>query len=721
MVVATNASLASYGSDDNNSKGGNNTIEASGGIGGSDGGNGGNAYNGDGLYIYKESGLGTIELLSSGKAKANFSAKNPGSVKFDLGSNPLEVESDLSLAVESTEPAAGTYYLISGTSKVYKSDGDGILGNFDTDERDQEEVTGISIKKGRTLNLELNSVGSGVNIDVKNDIVNHGAITADEVDALNMGYIDLGASSYLGKGTINTAGTKAGQNGGYLGIEAYAALLNSGDFSSNGADNDTGDAGDAGDIYFYADYSRMQNTGDLSANGGHSTTANGGDGGYVYLESYASQVFNSGDLSANGGNGVASGGDADYVELYTGYDGIWNKGNLSSNGGDASGGDAGDGDYVELYAYGPSGIYTSGDLSSTGGNTTDAAANAGDGGYVYVYTYDEYAYEASNDEWEAGSIEISGDILITGGNAVATGTGDGGEGGQVYIEQEGSDAVATLDPKSSPSIKLLGYKSATFKGGAGNHPGAGSDVDIENDYASLASDGDYVPGGSIINKVDFDLRGGDIAENVTGTVIYAAAGGDFAMYTDSEYAQPYVGEGIAEIMNYGDIDNSSGPALNATSATNNGDVWIYGMNGVTNKGDITNNGGADTGTDTATSGYGAGRGDIEMLSDQFVHSFGNLSANGGNGQYRGADAGDIDLAGGFGSIKASGKLSANGGNADSDLTGSTGGDAGDINVWSQNLDGRSINVKESYLVGTGETDGDEGHFFDGLSCSGDCN
>ncbi len=663
------------------------TINTTGADGGPAGGSGG-----DGGYVelYSDYGSGgPIEILGTGAANAGWT---PTAAVVNLGSNPLSITADTTIAVETVEPAAGTPYLVADDYDLYISDGDAGLAN-------ETPVTGISVALGTTLTLELNYSGAtGVRISLSNDIDNMGTITTVDFSATQRGNMRLYMASYHGNSTIDTSGALDGQSGGDVRLYPNYSFFNNGTINTSGYGSTTGAAGSGGYVSIEADYS-FENTGDITTDGGTASGAGttGGTGGYIDLETYYSNLFNSGDLSSRGGDGLTAGGDGGYQYLYVDYVGdLRNSGNMDASGGDATAGDGGDGGYFYVQLYG-SDLINTGDLTTTGGSTTDSSSNGGDGGYIEVYLDYGYIYEYT----PPGDILFSGNINTSGGLAVTTAgaTGDGGDGGYFYVEGDYEDYPM------GQRIALLGYTGIDSSGGDGNYGGDGGNLDLEHYYGWSSSE-TYVPSGNVTNEVDVNASGGSVVAGATTTPADGGDGGNSHMETDYYYGM--LNPAIDKAVNKGNLNLSGGDSLESTTnyTGDAGHFWLWGYNGVTNTGNITAVGGDDFGT----TGYGNQGDDIELYAELGpVKNSGDFDTSGGDGEYNGGDADNIDLFGP--EVTNSGNLTAVGGDADPVLAGSTGGDGDDVELYSP--DGRN-GITHSGTVtnngGTGTTPGTDGDY-----------
>ncbi len=101
---------------------------------------------------------------------------------------------------------------------------------------------------------------------------------------------------------------------------------------------------------------------------------------------------------------------------------------------------------------------------------------------------------------------------------------------------------------------------------------------------------------------------------------------------------------------------------------------------MTNTGNLSNDGADDLEMDGAgPAGYGWPGGAVRLLSDMGpVANSGNVSANGGDGEFMGGGTADVVLAGT--SVVNSGNVSARGGNANPAISGSRGGRGGFVEL-----------------------------------------
>lgn len=613
----------------------------------------------------------------------------------------------------------GSAYLRNTHNEIQVSDGDTAI----VDAR----ATGLTVDKGVTLTLPPNSWSTTrTNIDVANSIVNKGTIATTDATATSRTDLNLDAANYYGAAgsSIDTSGHDDVRNGGYVDMNFWTSFVSSSDINTSGATDAAGVAGNADYVYIYGGYV-TENNGDIMAMGASGdATNNGADGGYVELDTYVGTTSNTGNINASGGDG-ASGGNSSYIYIYStsGYAGqMKNSGDLTANGGNAlaaAGGTGGAGDWIGLYNYG-SDIISSGELSVAGG---DASAADGDGGNVWS-GIDIYA-DAGSASWAwgnadrpAGDIILSGNIDVSGGDAQATGTGSGGNGG--YFDAWNDNSYNGQELTGDSVIALKGYSSIVASGGDANYPGDGDWLDLEAYYGWDERSYAYTAG-PIRNEADLDTSGGNAPSTSTGNHGGGSygQGGDVWIATADTYS--YGSEDLTT-TNLGNIDTSAGDVFNRDFeqfpwTADGGDVEIWGSDGIVNRGDINTSGSTDIAADGGTAGIGGSGAYIEMYAEGPIASAGDLTGNGGDGEYLGGNARGTWI---FGSVlKVSGVISANGGNADSALAASVGGD-GDDHYVNPSEAGSKITATFSYAAGTGETDGTEGLAIVAGACEGNC-
>lgn len=707
LAVAV-AALALSGCDSDSSSsggGGNALINMFGGNGGTgvngQGGTGGDLY----LYGYGPGGL----AVTGGSANAKFQSRS-----FDpsFGDNPLTIDEDTTIEVVTDAPATGVAYMLVNNNSIYISDGD-------TDEGEEDAVTGIYIAPRATLTLSPNRNNDGnfasretVSVDVEFDIHNRGTIVvADSIDA-ERSNINLYTGSYLGQGTVSTAGTADSPDAGYVYIEGDYAVINSGDIDARGADAD--DGGDGGYIGLAGDY-YTQNSGDLMGQAGNGTDGDGGDADGVEVYSEYGAALNSGNLYAYGGDGTENGGDGDYAQVYMNTYGAGdaaNSGDFDTHGGngaDGTGGDAGD---VYMYTYGGA-VRNSGRVNAAGGTAGADGSNGGSGGDVEGgVEYGQLANWGGYDYTPALGVFWSGAIDAQGGDAVADGTGDGGTGGDLdfYVNDYDSDADWAYP------VKLLGYRSIGLHGGTGSFGGDGGDVDMETYYASL-NDEEF-SGGSILVHASINASGGDALADGADAIADGGDGGEIEIEADQEYDYAQAKAYVAKVDVRGDMNTSGGANRDAGSTSDGeaGYIYIWGTDGVAFAGNALLDGGDDVADNGGTNGRGGNADYFQLVASVGPTSHtGNISMTGGDGEYRGGNADWVGINGT--KVTVRGNIDGLGGAADPDLAGSVGGEGGEFEIHSLNGD-QSYSGRFVYAGGAGETEGEEGYDWSGLNCVG---
>jgi hypothetical protein len=672
------------------------TINTSGADGGPDGGSGGDGGYVD-IQMYYGS-IGPFQVLANGAADASFT---PTAFTPNLGDNPLAITADTTITVEVAEPAAGTPYLILNSPILRISDGNLTLS-------DETPVTGISVAAGATLTLALNYTTYAW-VTLSNDIDNDGTITTDDNGALR-GNLRLDLASYYGNSTIDTSGTLDGQSGGYVEIYPSYSFFNNGSINTSGADSTAGAAGDGGYVQIYANNYGIENTGNITTDGGAGSGVGttGGSAGYLDWQAELS-LYNSGNLSCRGGGSVDGGGGGSWIYLLAGNSSpgnLHNSGDLDTSGGDATSGDGGSGSSIDLYAYGGD-IINSGNLTTKGGDTTDPDSNGGDGDYIYIEVYYQSSFSGvPNDDTPPGDVLFSGNVDASGGSAVtdAGATGSGGSGGnfEIYADYE-------YYPLGQ-QIALLGYSDIDTSGGDGNDGGTGGYVDLFCDYGNDWRTGLDTASCSITNEVDINATGGSVVAAATNIPADGGNGGYVEMETDYDWGVFY--PDIDKVTNSGNIDTSGGESLESNlGAGYAGYVWIWGYNGVTNNGNITAGGGDDFGTDGGITGSGSDADAVQIYAELGpVSNSGNLTTDGGGGEFAGGNANVIELFGP--EVSNNGALAANGGDADPSLAGSVGGAGDDVELFSP---GGMQGITQTGTVtndgGTGAAPGSDGNYY----------
>ena len=693
------ASIALTGCDSGDDSSSSTVINLSGGAGGLDG-----AVGGRGGWFSFENYTGTGSLVTlerSGKADAGF---DKADITVELGSNPLEITANTTIAVVTEAPATGVPYMVLNNSNVFISDGD-------TDEADETPVTGIHVAKGKTLTLELNEPNDvydnrfsttvpGALINLSHDFHNQGTVTTDD-GVYGPGSLDIYAEVYVGTGTVDLEGRADGDYGGNFFVNADTAILSEGKIVTSGRNSTEGNAGAAGYIDFESDL--VQNYASVTANGGSSTAddGNAGDAGAFYMYSYGDGTYNAGNVVANGGSAANDAGDGGALYLGASYGGdVYNQGDITANGGSSLTRSGASGGYFGTSASGGD-IVNSGGVVARGGKTASADDETtyygGYGGGVYAYVSD------SLEDGPVGDVTWSGKLDLRGGDALAAGTANGGNGGSFDVL-----ADVRYDPTGS-DILLLGYDLIKADGGDGDWGGDAGYGGIINGTADFdevcppdaSCTYTYETGGSVLASIGLSAVGGDASPKGTSEIARGGFGGDFEVMTgQTDSDADYETAGVTVDFT-GDIDVRSGTSRNYNeSDLNGGGAEFYGASGVSVVADIIADGGRDIGktTGTGASGgwatFGSAYGDITVK--------GKLNANGAYGALLGGDGGMVMFYPEDNDVVFTGSIKVNAGDADSDLV-SVGGDGGYACGYTELFDG----VLE-YALGTGATDGEEG-------------
>lgn len=715
-VAIASATLAGCGSDSKeaaSTPAAAATVEAAGGmtvkLQGGIGGNGAGNYGGYGsdFELYKEAGGGDVKVLKTGAANAAFTAKSftPsfGAVKATVSAN-TDLSGSMLADCAATPPAAGALYQVINNSNLFKSNGVTVACEA------EEVVTGLDVKSGATLTLGVNMTSwtdwAYVNLDA--DIRNSGKITVADFSATQRGNLDLESSSYTGSGKIETNGTLEGQNGGDIYVYADYGLINSGAMNASGDDSTTVAAGNAGYIYLEGDY-YTQNTGKLTARGGNTTFAGaaGGDADYVELYSSWGPVFNRGAIDTRGGTG-ATGGDGGDVEMYAYLGNLFNSGKISAYGANSTVGNGGNGGYIGFESDAGQ-IRNSGSVLAWGGDTTDVAGSGGNGDELYVYSEDDGLYEYT----PAGDIYWSGQIDLSGGDAVATGTGNGGSAGNVYAEVYGDD----VNLKSQ--LVFLGYSKVQTFGGEGNHGGSAGGYELYN-YDGYVYGDQYAPapGGSVISQAALVGYGGNARATGADPQGNGGRGGYIYLETDY-YPTAQLVPTSQKTTHTGNVNIAGGAGRNQNSIYLNygGYSWIWGYNGASFTGTFNSDGGDDLGTTAGTVGYGGYAPALYVYSELGLAKVaGNVSINGGDGNYAGGYSDGMYIYGN--TVNVASVIKANGGNADATEVGSQGGYGGYIELKATRPESSTVTGSATYAGGTGATKGSEGAYMRLISCAG---
>jgi hypothetical protein len=412
---------------------------------------------------------------------------------------------------------------------------------------------------------------------------------------------------------------------------------------------------DAAQLYLYATTIVIAKTGRVDTSGDDVAAGDGGDAGYLRLGADGS-AFSEGTLLARGGRGTTSGGSGNGIGLYGDWGMAVHTGEMDASGGDASDGQGGGAGWAEVSVDDLGTALNSGTMRARGGNGT---TGGGSGGWLYVENYDR------------GPAYSTGELDGAGGNASVDGSG--GEGGGVYVEAYGADAVL------GGTVSVHGGHGA----GSGNG-GWGGDVDLYN--WDTWGENAIVPAGRIVLGADLDVSGGN---GVNG-----GGGGYVDVETGSE--RPSSEQPQIRFVGFAAIDVSGGHG--GSDGGYGGDVEVYAYpsapyagtqrhGSILNEASITGRGG------DATTGSAAGGGYVELSgygefdgwdllvvaaepgSTSNVTNQGEIDVGGGNGVSGAGNGGDVYLSA-YGDVRNEASLRSNGGNS-----GSWGGYGGYVELY----------------------------------------
>jgi len=405
----------------------------------------------------------------------------------------------------------------------------------------------------------------------------------------------------------------------------------------------------------------------------------------------AAYLYNSGAINSSGGDGTTSGGQGGSVSVRSstiGFPGgeLRNSGTMNASGGNGAGGAGGD-----------------------GGDTSDAASMGGDGGNIFVASG-----PASIAAGPAGNLLLAGNLDSSGGSALAAGSGNGGNGGSVFVGVDASGSysgVTGLPPPTTQQVSLFSYGIIDTSGGTGNQGGDGGSVNVIDDGerwdAGSSSFVDDV-GGDVTTQAAITTRGGSVATGVSVTPAMGGFGGDVFLYGDQDPSG--ITPGAERVNNSGKIDTSGGDSLGLTAdpGPNAGVIDLYTTNHVTNSGALTANGGSDNvDDDNLTTGFGhSGTPDVYLQAIlATATNSGTINANGGDGEAQGgAGANSVHI--GDDQVVNSANISVRGGDADIGLPGSVGGNGGDIIMFDGDIPDQTGTLDVS--GGSGDTPGVDG-------------
>jgi hypothetical protein len=480
-----------------------------------------------------------------------------------------------------------------------------------------------------------------------NGSINTSGADSTVVDAGDGGYVQIYASYGIeNTGNITTDGGAAsgagttGGTAGYLDWQADLSLYNSGNLSCRGGEGVSA-GGDSNSIYLFAGNSYpgdLHNSGDLDTSGGEATAGDGGFGSSIDMYAYGGDIINSGNLTTKGGDTTdpdSNGGDGDYIylEVYyqSSFSGVaWDdtpagdilfSGDVDTSGGLAvtdagatgSGGWGGNFEIYADYEYYPVGqqiaLLDYNGIDTSGGDGNDG----GTGGYVDLFCDYGYDYRTGLDTASC-NMTNEVDIDATGGSVVAAASSipaNGGDGGYVEMETDiyygvyypdidkvvnsgnidtsGGDSLeVTSSPGNANYVWIWGYNGVTNSGNiaAGGGDNLGTDGPLLTGYGNDAEAVElYAELGPVSNSGDLTTDGGDGEDGGGNANVIGLFG--------------------PEVSNSGPLAANGGDADPSVVGSTGGDgdvVELFspgGMQGITQTGTVTNDGGtgAAQGTD----------------------------------------------------------------------------------------------------------------------------
>lgn len=694
---------------------------------------GGNAHysagNGGDINIGKQYSSAPLNISVNGLPDTRYDVPE---ITINLGSNPLTITADTTIAHYNATVESGDLYLYN--DRIYRYDGavdnddDPVIG------KETSIITGLSIASGAVLTLDNN--GSNVDLYLYNDLQNAGEITLTSNASSSVPSLDLYLQNYLGSGSINLAGQEIGQNAGSLNIYA-TTIQNSGTFNTSGADGDNTNTTGSGSRIELMSLVLTHNSGSIVANSGSNTESRAASANDIALYSIR-DVVNTGSIDASAGSGVNDTNTYIGGDVYLNAPNlVLNTGNITANGSSSvmnadqsTGGEGGDGGSIEILLSGEGGgeggathasprLINTGDLQVNGGNSADDNQTAGDGGNIYIETYE--SNEGDKAYTNPVVIAISGNLLANGGNATATSgtmTNNAGNGGDINITHYAQVA-------SDIPTQIVGYSSINASGGDALRSGRGGSIEI---LGSSNSDDDdatvYAPAPSIDITTDLVSDGGTVTTPTNDTYTpQAGHGGDIELWINTEHS--YLQDDLSLTFE----GNASANASDVSNANESsaGSFYAYTPQQLTIRGSIALNGSNDTAIPVAGESDGhndGGRGGFTYLFSQFgnINFDAQLTANGGNGQLDGGEGGFLILQS---SKKATvnGSISLTGGNASATTVNDAetdGGEGGMISIISNSLD-TELNASYTITPGTGTDVGiNGGVFVDDQCISGIC-
>lgn len=524
------------------------------------------------------------DLDLSASVLANCGAAAPtatGTPYQVVGQNVIYLSDGDATACEGGETATGlqvnkgatlTLALTDGSSaRVGVSDdivNNGVITSDDASATDRGNINLDSedyIGKGQVTTAGTASVPNGGDIDI---YAAYALLNSGEMDA-------SGADTATG----------AAGDAGFVYIEGEYYAQNTGTLKSNGGNAEAGDGGDASYTEVYSSSGSVFNSGDSYVNGGDGTTDGGEGGITYFGTDNAGDVVNSGNSYFKGGdasNGDA--GDAGYMYVYYVYGGgVRTSGNMIGGGGNSTStsGNGGWGGGIYVYAYDyydldgehkvAGDIEVSGRMHFPGGNAlATGSGDGGAGGEFYVYT--------EGDSYE-GTATTGSTVKILGYGSVNADAGDGdfggnGNGDAVYVYNQeadlenngttlyvsGGNIILNLDISARGGDALADGESASGDGGDGGT------VYVETSYPDYGA-AQAVDGAKVTIRGNWDISGG---QNRDSTSSSDGFGGYTYIYgfDGVEFAGNLLADGGDDIASDGGTDGYGGDAY---------ELYLYGQ------------------------------------------------------------------------------------------------------------------------------------------------
>lgn len=669
-------------------------------------------------------GTNTINL-QGGKAFVNVANRggNGGGISIDSFSD-VKINSNgkvtTTFAVPTAAPVLGDHpgTAFTGTKKVKLSGTDPIvagdlfvnpdeLGLYEQTASGPIQVTGLTVPAGATLILPANFAGD-----------NRAAIKLDysmEIDG-TLTVVGTGTSLYIETGDsdgipallkVSSSGKVLTEGTGSIYLFSWGMLINQGAIDSSGS------AGQTAGFVELESFGFLYNTGTVTARGGSNGGGTGGNGNSIGMMTFNGSLFTNGGLDNSGGDGSTGGGDGGQMILSSGggvplsgldIDASVGRtlvgGTLTSNGGNATNsGNGGSG--ANFYAINPaipipsngivlesnqSGqLLVSARINSKGGAASGAANNTGGNGGDLVL-FQGFGQIIDNDVATEG-IKFGATVNLSGGTAGLDETSSsanliGGHGGIIRISNGfAPNAYPPIlkNTKTSglPIVELVGYVSINLSGGDAGYGGDGGTCLVFT-HSPKISDLVY-PAPGINSSVPITAKGGDgnLAHDAAlnyrggrgGTVVWAVGG--IPGNPDNAFQDK-----ISLLDNKGAINVSGGDgdfggdgmglAFYGYALKNTGAISARGGKGTTQGGNgaavlelLATNTMSNTAAIATTGGSGVtggnGGNNVYLVAKVLTNS-GAISANGGSGSTLAGSGGLIDLESHNKSTKNSGSL-----------------------------------------------------------------